>query len=333
MLTALDLMVAPPPPKADEYLIYPWLQPGRLLLMVGPTEIGKTTLTLELIAQCLRGGLLWGRYPVKKITKILYLHGEHSINTIQEIAQKRGDIPTDTIFIVHEFGDTGSSLLSEYKPNLSVLAPLVNIANDIKPQLIIVEPLSAFLGNTENDNTAARAYINLLNRFAARYNAAVLTHHHPGKSYFDPDRQRPQGIATGEARGAMAFEDAAERVLYLKRERSHGEYLRIETPKPKGYPVAPVRLERNEETLQYSLVNAHHPETQADVIGLFAYRLEHPQLSMAQTAEVLRTFWKCSPSYVYQLAQRGVVLGLLDHTDYTPLPRWRAQVEPQETSE
>jgi hypothetical protein len=171
--------------------------------------------------------------------------------------------------------------------------------------LIVAEPISAFIGTSENDNTAVRMLIQILTSLAARYHAAVLTHHHFGKSSFDPDRQRPAGIPIGEARGAMAFEDAAERVLYLKRDGSH---IKIETPKPKGYPVSPVHLKKDDDTLKYSLLTEIPGP---DVVGLCSFIRSSPPSHKSVIIKKLSESWKCSESFVNQLYIRAEKLGLL----------------------
>lgn len=314
-LTLHDLMSAPAPPKADEYLIYPWLQAGRLLLMVGPTEGGKTTLTLDMLAACFNGEPLWGRYPVQKLHRVLYLHAEHSLATVQEIAQKRGDIPHGCVFVVHEFGALGTALVNGQTPNIPLLREITAVCNDLKPELIIAEPISAFLATSENDNKEARQLIQVLNMLAAKYSAAILTHHHVGKAFFDPERIRPKGMAIGEARGAMAFEDAAERVLYLRPDK---DSIKIETPKPKGYPLAPVRVARDVDTLKYHAVLP--PEAQADVIGVFGFHLAHPDLNSAQVTEALHRTWGCSLPMAKAIVARTVAVGLLAAEDDGPVP-------------
>lgn len=311
MLTVHDLLAAPPPARADDYLIYPWLQAGRVCLMVGPTEIGKTTLTLELIAACLEDRLLWNRYPTKRIEKVLYLHAEHSLATIQEAAQKRGDLPLEHVFIVHDFGPLGSALIDNGKPNVTLLREIITACETVKPQLIVVEPLSAFLGTSENDNKEVRQLINILVSLATRFNAAMLMHHHPGKVHYDPDRFRPKGIAVGEARGAMAFEDASERVIYLRREKDN---ITLETPKPKGYPIAPVTLKRDNDTLRYHCIT---PSGTPDVCGLLAYLLEH-RCPIEDAVQTLHKTWRCTPGFVRQVARRCQTLGLVDDA-YKPL--------------
>lgn len=274
--------------------------------MVGAADSGKTTLTVEMIAACARGGLLWGRYPCKKISSILYLHGEHSLYTLSDIVHARGDIPPDLVNVIHDFGMTGSKLILDQRPNTALIREVYACADKIKPDLIIVEPISAFISASENDNTEARAIITLLNVFANKYKAAILTHHHFSKAVHDPERQRPSGMPTGDTRGAQAFEDAAERIIYLRRDATQ---TKIETPKPKGYSVANVHLTRNPTTCHYTLAT---DMPGPDVVGLCHLIRSHgAKTHKSVLIPQFAATWKCPISYVEQLYTRAGILGLV----------------------
>jgi RecA-family ATPase len=322
MLSTVDLVADSPLPQVSDHIIYPWLLPGRLTLMCGPTEIGKTTLTLEIIAAVLRGGHLWDRYPCRKIDKVLYLHAEHALATVQDAAKMRGDIPQGKVVIAHDFGPDGASLLRNGQTNVPLLNELRNTIVHHKPQLIIAEPISAFLGGDENDNREARLVVSLLTDLAANAGAALLTHHHFGKSHFDTERQRPKGIPSGEARGAMSFEDAAERVLYLRRvgdkDRNH---IKIETPKSKGFPVSDVTLAFDEDTLTYSHVG--NAKQERDLISMYNRRRHYPDEPARSFVAHFRSLWECSQAKTYLMLKRCRRVGLIaiaDLASVTPEP-------------
>ena len=311
MLVTTDLITTDPLPQVNDYLIFPWLLPGRLTLMTGPTDIGKTTLTLELVAACLRGGHVWDRYPCKKIERILYLHGEHTLATLQEAAKARGDIPASCVEVIHDFGPLGSSLIENCKPNSPLIRDLKETILQLQPQLIIAEPISAFLGTSENDNREVRLVINILSALGDLCGAAVLTHHHVGKAHFDPERAKGGDIASGESRGAMAFEDAAERVIYLKRQKDEGAtHIKLETPKAKGFPVSPVTLAFDEDTLTYSHVAK--PFQERDLITLYNRRRKYPSETVRDMVSYFRSVWKgATNSKIILMLKRARRVGLL----------------------
>ena len=298
-------------PVASDHLVYPWLLPGRLSLFVGVTNVGKTTLTLEFIAQMLKGDHLWDRFPCRRISSVLYLHAEHTLATLQEAAQARGDIPVGSVHVVHEFGSNGSALIVNEKINAALIHELDTLLAKLRPELIVAEPLSAFVGTSENSNSEVRTVVNILANLGAKYNAAVMAHHHTGKAVFDPERQaaRQEGVATGEARGAMAFEDAAERVVYLHRGKDQ-THIRLETPKAKGFPVSPIQLLFDEDTLSYEYVS--NPMAERDLIAIYSRRRKMPSEPINETIEHFRTLWKCSPNRVQLLIKRARRVGLLE---------------------
>jgi RecA-family ATPase len=192
-----------------------------------------------------------------------------------------------------------------------------------KPQLIIAEPISAFIGGDENDNREARAVVSILTNLAAGAGAALLTHHHFGKSHFDPNHQRQAGLPTGEARGAMAFEDAAERVIYLKRvsqkDKERSPHIRLETPKSKGFPVMPVTLGFDDDTLTYTYIP--YVKQERDLIAMYDRRRRFPDEPIRNLIEHFRVAWECSPNKVMLMLKRARRVGLIaDSFDAAPTP-------------
>jgi RecA-family ATPase len=308
--TMTDIITTDPLPQVSDFLIYPWLYPGRLCLCVGATNIGKTTLTLELISQLLKGDHLWDRYPAKKISKVLYLHAEHTLATLQEAASHRGDLPSNAITVIHEFGENGPALLDPNCRPTPCFHELRRFVADFRPNLIIAEPISAFIGTSENDNHEARMVVSMLANLGASVGASVLSHHHVGKAAFDPDKTAPEGIASGVARGAMAFEDAAESIIYLKRSGKKGEnHMRIETPKAKGFPISPVTIAFDEDTLSYTHVP--QPFQERDLIAIYDRVRKHPNETNTDLINYFRNLWTCTPNKVVLMMRRAVKVGLL----------------------
>lgn len=295
---------------ASEYLIYPWLLPGRFTLLSGPTDVGKTTLTLEMIATCIRGGHLWDKFPCRPIKSVLYLHGEHTLQTIQEAAAARGDIPRGIVHIVHDFHPLGPRVLINGLPNKPFLNELQACVALTRPDLIVVEPISTFIEGDENDNYEARAVVQIFCEIAAASNAAVLGHHHFGKGFFDAEKQasKPHGSATGETRGGMAFEDAAERVIYVKPDKQG--HIVIETVKIKGYKITPVVLDFDADTLTYQRL-PNPPIAQRDLLALYEHYLTHPDMSYRDREAYFKEQWKKGTAFVRLHWRRAQRVGLV----------------------
>jgi len=152
--------------------------------------------------------------------------------------------------------------------------------------------------------------VSMLANLGASVGASVLAHHHVGKAAFDPDKTAPEGIASGVARGAMAFEDAAESIIYLKRSGKKGEnHMRIETPKAKGFPISPVTIAFDEDTLSYTHVP--QPFQERDLIAIYDRVRKHPNETNTDLINYFRNLWTCTPNKVVLMMRRAVKVGLL----------------------
>lgn len=320
MLPTLDAARSKTLPQVSDYLVYPWLLPGRLTLMVGPSNVGKTTLTLEIIANALKGTHLWHRYPCRKISRILYLHAEHTVETLQEMVAVRGDIPENTVQVIHDFGTLTPRLIEDGKPRFALVNEILSNVADWQPQLIIFEPISAFVGVSENDNAAVRTLVNTMAAIGAACKAAVLTHHHLGKPRLDAQGHPLEPKDQGEARGAAAFEDAAECVVYLRKaDAGESQRIRIETSKIKGFPITPILVSFDPDTLSYSHVP--QPFMERDLIALYNWKRLNPGASVRDTIEYFRGVWKGTrDAKIILLLRRAARVGLvpMDVCDGSP---------------
>ena len=92
-------------------------------------------------------------------------------------------------------------------------------------EFIILDPLIAFYGGDENNNSQAREFMNLLTEWADKEDKAILVVHHNNKS------------TTGGIRGASAFVDAVR----LQYELLTNENLKEDEIIPEGYRKIVIR--------------------------------------------------------------------------------------------
>jgi len=116
----------------------------------------------------------------------------------------------------------------EYNYKNKQINPLFyKLKNTLKDfDFIILDPLIAFFGGDENNNSQAREFMNLLTEWADKENKAILVVHHNNKS------------TTGGIRGASAFVDAVRLHYEVLTKQNDNEN---ENPLPDGYRIIKIQ--------------------------------------------------------------------------------------------
>ena len=150
---------------------------------------------------------------------VLYLAGENALAEERRRCQllKAGlELPDD---LPITFVDAGGVSLSDPEDYAAVVA----LVAQLRPVLIVLDSAIALSGLArENDNTEVRAFMKTrILPLARTHGATVLLIGHSPKAPTQP------GVAFGDehvARGAGDWRNAADTLLYLKRDRSLGEF-------------------------------------------------------------------------------------------------------------
>lgn len=172
------------PPDDDSILIGPgrWLTRGSGCFITAPTGIGKSTLSATLSYSFALGRECLGFKPARPL-KSLIVQAEDDDGDL--VAMRAGilyaiqpgkadlDQLRANVLIHTERANTGEKFLS------NVVQPLLE-AN--RPDLIWLNPVSAFFGDDLNDQRAvAKFFRNGLNPLLARYGCAAFPVHHTAK--------------------------------------------------------------------------------------------------------------------------------------------------------
>jgi putative DNA primase/helicase len=188
-----------------------WLWPGRfargkVTMLCGDPGLGKSFLTLDMAAR-ITTAADWpdARTPLKQPGSVLVLSAEDdAADTIRPRVEAAGGDPSRIVvadgLVRHEDGKlTGLSL------GLDCGAIARRLSAMERPRLIVIDPISAYLGDTDSNNNAeVRAVLAELSRLAARLGPAVLCVSHLNKS--------PGGKAVYRQMGSLAFTAAARAV-------------------------------------------------------------------------------------------------------------------------
>lgn len=234
-----------------------WLWPGRialgkLSLIAGDPGLGKSFVTLFMAARVSSGGF-WPDVPMGKISPggVVLLSAEDDIaDTIRPRLDAAGADVSRIVAIPAVRRNYNDNPAKEFTFSLETDLPALEKAIQSVPGclLVIIDPITAYLGETDSHkNAEIRGLLTALAALAAKYGVAVVCVTHLNKS--------ANGPAIYRAIGSIAFAAAARSVLAVIKDKEnprrrlmlptknnlaldvHGLAYTIEPSGPGGAPV------------------------------------------------------------------------------------------------
>ncbi len=223
-------------------------------LLVGPGAVGKSTLSIMLLMAIATGrDILPGIFTPTRAGKVLGVFAEDC----EEVLHRRFKEISDELF----FSDPeAQNLLRENMAVVSAPGRDLRLFNDDQRKaetaffqtvneitqsidglrLLVIDPLSRFHGENENDNSAGTFFISLLERIAQTTKAAVLCCHHVGKFVSSDSKGNfnlDAAMAQDAARGASGLTNGARWQCNLSGipEKDAEKLLGIKNAKPDQY--------------------------------------------------------------------------------------------------
>lgn len=171
------------------WLWYPYIPKGGITILDGDPGVGKTYLSLALVAHLSSGRPLPGEVEIKdgsqgtsprKPEKVLYMTAEDDPGLTLRPRLELMDANLHNILICEgtlaEDGNTVEPLDFSTTEGLETLAAL---CEKYKPTLIIIDPFVAFIGRTDiNKANEVRPVMTPLNLLARKYDVAILLVRH-----------------------------------------------------------------------------------------------------------------------------------------------------------
>ena len=169
---------------------------GAGLLMVGPTGIGKSSLSMQMMISWALGRPLFGIEPARPI-KSLLIQAENDDGDLAEmrdgvfsglnVSDADRELACSRIFVVQENTRTSEEFFNE------TVRPMLEA---IKPDLVWIDPALAYLGGENNSQQAVGAFLrNQLNPLLTEFNCAAVVIHHTNKPYSGQDKRGPLDFA------------------------------------------------------------------------------------------------------------------------------------------
>lgn len=164
-----------------------WLCRGGSLLLLGQSGVGKSCLNLQLAGAWATGdptlcGLLAFNMIPKRPLKIVLVQAENDLGDMAEVWQgvfsRMRGMPSETRKMLEEnltiFRNTdciGDSFLNMY----------MELCHDLKPDMVIVDPLLSYIGNDINDQEVCSMFCHNLTQVQKETGVISVLVHHFGK--------------------------------------------------------------------------------------------------------------------------------------------------------
>lgn len=239
---SLDQVIAMDDDPA-EFILGPYLLPaGGRALLGGTKGVGKSVLVMNIARAVATGEPLfgWQETTVPVPGRVLVLDRELGWATIKQRAQRifaDCESALGQVFYEHS---ADSSLL--WQPGLPRLKRMLD---EIKPRLLVIDPLFRFLGGYETNEMIARL-LNLLGALQEEYHplGIIIVHHFKKPPRYIPPNsfESIDDLSAYNFRGGILYDDASC-VFTLKRESTKPWVLRMRVESRHGPPLPESMLE------------------------------------------------------------------------------------------
>ena len=180
-----------------------WLWPGRMArgkyqVLVGDPDLGKTTIALDCAARLSTGGT-WPDGTACPQGKTLILTAEDGIadTIVPRIKKLGGD--SSQVCVLEGVRDKQGTRPLNLKHDLDMLVAAIE---EVRPALVIIDPISAYLGDTNSfKDSEVRGLLSPVKDILERYNVTLLAIAHLNKNQ--------QQSVIHRTSGAVAFVAAA----------------------------------------------------------------------------------------------------------------------------
>lgn len=232
-------------------------------MVAGETDVGKSTLALEVCSSLSTGRPLWGELkPTQTVGRILYVLGEHYNDIIKGLWTKTGLPMSDDVWILGpEQLSVDKWLVQNGRQNPLAIQKFTHWAKGA--EFIVFDPLSAFLtgSDAENDNIQMRLVLDSMSLISQSVGASCLILAHQGKPMMGRDGTEFNRTKYA-IRGASAVEDAATNIFYMSRaegtsqvaETRDSKVLILKRRKYKGDAPDEFRLVKDKHRLTHTLL-------------------------------------------------------------------------------
>jgi hypothetical protein len=210
-----------PDPGPTRWLVEHLWQEGAFGLVAAEPKALKSYLTLQIAISVAAGRKLFNRFAIPNPGPILMFSAEGGKGLIARRARSMARaMGIDLALLDFQIIDLAVLRLDDR----ATVGALLSTVEEVRPRLILLDPLRELHGGDENDSAAVAALLAPLRQIQHAHPAcAVMVVHHMSKSPADGKNERRPGQ---RVRGSGAFHGSTESSLYLS-VKGEGEEKRV----------------------------------------------------------------------------------------------------------
>ena len=230
------------------------LTAGGILQLTGAGKIGKSMLLLNIAY-----GLALGRdvlgFGISKPRRVLYLNGENSQGTMQErLTLLRDYFCIDEEQVIKTRENLQFCSVALLLPKSDAVAEIRGNLAEIRPEVLILDPLKNFFSGEENSSDSMRDFMAAIRKLILEFGVTVIILHHTGK------KQNEDGFYSG--RGSSLLADDAEVTAAFRKNASEKGWFELSVTGRNCDEFTLHLMRQPERWFLYSLTDK--PEPKAD---------------------------------------------------------------------
>jgi putative DNA primase/helicase len=167
--------------KKIDWLWSNHLARGKLTMLSGPSELGKSTIAIDFAARLSRGGE-WPDGDSAPLGSAIIISSEDAIDDtiVPRLAAAEADLTR--VYLLAFAKTDGVTRTFSLQTDLDRLGEKIQAVGDVG--LVVIDPITSYMGaKIDSHHTVdVRAVLEPLQKFAERYNVAVLMISHPQKA-------------------------------------------------------------------------------------------------------------------------------------------------------